>query len=202
MLYIPRVLWLASMHCPNLQCLTYCSDEFPPTSNSLWSLANGCRHLRYLNIPPVLGSPNAYCFNDACLLVIGHSWPGLVSLSIGGNSISTKGLVDIGKFTIEWKKYFSLIDFYFKARYCRSLEYLEIIHGPILHRDAMEELCQDGGLSSLIKLRLNFTPTSHVALRLLSGMCVYYELIACSCQVALYFTFQSTVLVCKAWNCM
>lgn len=92
----PSILWLASIHCPNLQSLAYCSDEFPPSSNSLWSLANGCRRLRHLNLPPVLGSPHADCFNDGCLMIIAHAWPSLLSLTIGGSAISAQGLVDIG----------------------------------------------------------------------------------------------------------
>ena len=84
------------MHCPNLHSLTYCSDEFPPSSESLWSLANGCRHLKHLTLPPVPDSPNAAWFNDTCLLVIAQAWSDLVSLTIGGNSITSAGLKEIG----------------------------------------------------------------------------------------------------------
>ena len=92
-----RVFWLLGVHCPNLQALSYCSDEFPPTSEALWSLAQGCRDIKYLKLPPVLGSPNASLFNDSCLYQIAQAWPGLLSLTVGGSEISAAGLGKVGK---------------------------------------------------------------------------------------------------------
>lgn len=59
-------------------------------------MANGCRHLQHLTLPPVPESPNASWFNDNCLIVIAHAWPELVSLTIGGSSITPDGLKEIG----------------------------------------------------------------------------------------------------------
>ena len=91
-----RVFWLLSIHCPNLQALTYSSDEFPPSCEALWSLAQGCPNLRCLQFPPLLDSPNASIFNDSCLLQLAHSWPNLLSLALGGSEISVSGLTEIG----------------------------------------------------------------------------------------------------------
>ena len=44
-----------SVHCPQLQEFCYSSDEFPPSAEALWSLANGCTHIQHLSLPPVVG---------------------------------------------------------------------------------------------------------------------------------------------------
>lgn len=98
-IYFFRIFWLLSIHCPNLQGLGYCSDEFPPSSEALWSLGQGCRILKYLQLPPVLGSPNASVFNDNCLVQLGHAWPELLSLTVGGSEVSACGLVKVGMLT-------------------------------------------------------------------------------------------------------
>ncbi len=50
-----RVLWLVSINCPNLEEFGYCSDEFPPTPESIWSMTNGCKHIQRLSFPPFVG---------------------------------------------------------------------------------------------------------------------------------------------------
>ena len=55
------------------------------------------------------------------------------------------------------------------AQKCSKLQFLEIIYGPSLHKEATEKLCLGEGLQSLTQLVLNFTPASHVALQLLIG---------------------------------
>ena len=57
------------------------------------------------------------------------------------------------------------------AHKCLKLQFLEVIYGPSLHKEATEKLCLGGGLQSLSRLILNFTPASHVALQLLIGEC-------------------------------
>lgn len=62
-------------------------------------MANGCRHLKHLSLPPVLGSPNSSCFNDNCLRVIAQGWSNLVTLTVGGKTITAEGLAEVGKNT-------------------------------------------------------------------------------------------------------
>lgn len=162
-----RILWLASVHSPNLRSLAYCSEEFPPSSESLWSLANGCRHLQHLTLPPVPESPNANWFNDSCLFVIAQAWPGLLSLTIGGNAITPSGLKEI-------------------AQRSQKLQFLEVIYGPSLHKEGVKELLCDGnGFHALNTLILNFTPASHLALQLLIERC--HSL----CTLELHITMSS-----------
>lgn len=143
-----RVFWLASVHCPSLQRLTYCSDEFPPSSPSLWSLANGCRGILSLTFPPILSSSEASGFDDGCLSVIAHSWPHLTSLSVGGTRITLNGIAEI-------------------AQCCVRLQHLELLHGPSLNSSAVTDLCRGESLSSLRSLTLTFTPTSPKAIHCL-----------------------------------
>ena len=91
-----RVFWLLSIHCPNLEVLTYSSDEFPPSCEALWCLAQGCQGINCLQFPPLLSSPNAGIFNDSCLLQLARSWPKLLSLTVGGQEISVSGLAEVG----------------------------------------------------------------------------------------------------------
>lgn len=164
-----RVLWLASVHCPNLRSLTYCSEEFPPSSESLWSLANGCRHLQHLTLPPVPESPNAVWFNDNCLLVIAHAWPHLLSLTIGGSAITSHGLKEI-------------------AQKNHKLQFLEVIYGPSLHTEAVEEMCQGNGFNSLATLILNFTPASHLALQFFLESCPNLQTLELHVTMSSYFS--------------
>ena len=165
------------MHCPHLKAFSYCSDEFPPSSEALWSLANGCPQLQLLHLPPALGSPNASWFNDSSLLTIAHNWSNLLSLTIGGKHITSTGLAEICKHhcpspcaQIDDKHlYVCLFTFFLSALYCRELQYLEVIHGPDFDKDTIEHLCKDGSLTSLNSLILNFTPSSRIALENLIG---------------------------------
>lgn len=50
-----RLLWLCSVHSPQLKQFMYTSDEFPPSPAALWALSNGCLQLQSLHLPPYLG---------------------------------------------------------------------------------------------------------------------------------------------------
>ena len=56
------------------------------------------------------------------------------------------------------------------AQCCQHLSYLDVMHGPDFDKDTVKELCNNGGLSSLTVLILNFTPASRAALEDLLGM--------------------------------
>lgn len=135
-----RVLWLAGVHCPHLQSLTYSSEEFPPSSEALWALAQGARHIQYLYLPPYITSPHPQ-LTDHSLSTLASSWPYLLGLCVGGSDITVAGLAEV-------------------ARRCPRLRELEIQHGPQLQSSAVEELCQAGGLAALRTLTLAFTATS------------------------------------------
>ena len=95
LLVTERILWMLSVHCPRLNSLWYQSNEFPVTSESLWSLANGCGNLRELYLPPQDDNDTQQYFNDRCIGIISKGFPRLVCLSIGG-SITVQGLALLG----------------------------------------------------------------------------------------------------------
>ena len=97
LLFTERCLWLASKHCTNLLSLIYNSSDFPATPESLWSLANGCTGLRELYLMPSNDPEINGRFNDKCLSTIAVGFPTLVSLTVGGKSISIQGLAKIGE---------------------------------------------------------------------------------------------------------
>ena len=61
--------------------------------------------------------------------------------------------------------------FFYVAQCCQHLSYLEVMHGPDFDKDTVEQLCSNGGLSSLTTLILNFTAASRAALEDLLGVC-------------------------------
>lgn len=95
LLVTERVLWMLSTHCPRLLSLRYQSNEFPVTSESLWSLANGCGNLQELYLPPTDDENTRHYCNDRCIAVISKGLPRLACLSIGG-SITVQGLAPLG----------------------------------------------------------------------------------------------------------
>ncbi len=122
-----RILWLLSIHCPNVKWLSYSSEEFPPSAESLWSLTNGCGSLQHLHLSPVLGSPNQGCYNDSALRVIAIGWPNLVSLTVGGKFISVDGLAEIGEF------YFHLIGNWTGVHHLKVLCYSSRATSNLIH---------------------------------------------------------------------
>lgn len=63
-----------------------------------------------------------------------------------------------------------LSPFYSAAQKSRKLQFLEVLYGPSLHKDGVQDLlCSGEGFRSLTTLILNFTPASHLAVQLLIG---------------------------------
>ena len=91
-----RSLWIISKTCPQLQSLFYHSIEFPPTSPSIWSLTNGCTKLQSLHLPPTTDNELGQLFNDSCLEHISQGFPLLCHLTVGGQRLTTNGLIKLG----------------------------------------------------------------------------------------------------------
>jgi F-box protein 41 len=96
LLITERAFWIISKTCPHLSSLYYYSSEFPPTPESLWSLANGCTRLQSLSLPPTHDNELAHIFNDKCLYHITHGFPIVNKLMLGGMGMSLEGLTYLG----------------------------------------------------------------------------------------------------------
>uniref|UniRef100_A0A1A7WPP8 Uncharacterized protein n=1 Tax=Iconisemion striatum TaxID=60296 RepID=A0A1A7WPP8_9TELE len=92
-----RTLWLVSCYNRNLQTLVYRSSSDPVGHEVLWALGAGCRNISSLQVAPVHPCQQATRFGNRCLQTIGRCWPRLLSLSVGGASCSTQGLVAVGQ---------------------------------------------------------------------------------------------------------
>lgn len=140
LLITERCLWLIGIYCSNLQKLLYHSNEFPPTPESIWSLANGCTQLKELHLIPSDDPEIMTRFNDKCLVNIARGFPLLTSLTIGGTSITMQGLVNI-------------------ATSVKNLHYLSVIKGPPLTITTVDLLVPPA-FSSLTTLSLTHTRMS------------------------------------------
>jgi hypothetical protein len=168
-----RLLWLASVHCPQLRQFTYTSDEFPPPPAALWALSNGCPKLQSLHLPPYLNSPFISHFNDACLSTIARGWPHLLQLTVGGPAITAAGLKEI-------------------VAYCQWLEVLRVDHGPQISSSDVTDMLSSGGLSHLRSLSFLFTPLSPKALHHISSSCPKLNNITLHISPNTYFPGSST----------
>ncbi len=91
------MFWFISKYCNNLISLLYYSNEFPVTTNGLWSLANGCTNLKELHLYPSNDTELNQQFNDKCLQIIASGFPLLTALTVGGNNITIIGISTIGQ---------------------------------------------------------------------------------------------------------
>ena len=85
-----------------------------------------------------------------------------------------------------------MLFFIYIAQSCPNLCYLELIHGPDLDKQAMTLLCQDNSLSSLTTLILNFTPSTHVALKVILGHCPRLQRLDLHVTLHSYFPGQTS----------
>lgn len=166
LLLTERCLWLISIYCPHLISLWYHSEEFPATSESLWSLANGCVKLQQLHLPPTEDEELVYRFNNDCLHHINQGFPLLSHLTLGGNGITLQGLVQLGRSVI----IHPLSDHTPLVSTIPNLQHLHVIKGPqmgVAGSDKFSSL-----FPSLMSLTLTHTRISPQAVVKLLGTCI------------------------------
>ncbi|XP_069375083.1 F-box only protein 41-like isoform X3 [Paralichthys olivaceus] len=146
-----RTLWLASCYSRNLHTLTYRSSSDPLCQEVLWALGAGCRNISSLQVAPAEPCQQPTRFGNRCLQTIGRCWPHLCSLSVGGASCGTQGLVAV-------------------VRTCAHLQVLELQCITDLGLQAATELCE-AGLKSLQTLILTHTPVSGQAILHFHSVC-------------------------------
>ena len=163
LLLTERCLWLISIYCPHLISLWYHSEEFPATSESLWSLANGCVKLKQLHLPPTEDEELVYRFNNDCLRHINQGFPLLSHLTLGGNGITLQGLVQLGRSVV----IHPLSDHTPLVSTIANLQHLHVIKGPqmgVAGSDKFSSL-----FPSLVSLTLTHTRISPQAVVKLLG---------------------------------
>ncbi|KAI3375796.1 hypothetical protein L3Q82_003740 [Scortum barcoo] len=167
-----RTLWLASCYSRNLQTLTYRSSSDPLGQEVLWALGAGCRSISSLQVAPAHPCQQPTRFGNRCLQTIGRCWPHLCSLSVGGASCGTQGLVAV-------------------VRSCTHLQVLELERITDLGLQAATELCKVG-LKSLETLILTHTPVSGQAILHFHSMCDNIRSIVVEVAVSDYFEEPDT----------
>ncbi|MEQ2255176.1 hypothetical protein ILYODFUR_011102 [Ilyodon furcidens] len=167
-----RTLWMASCYCRNLQTLTYRSSSDPVGQEVLWALGAGCRNISRLQVTPAHPSQQPTRFGNRCLQTIGRCWPRLISLSVGGASCSTQGLVAV-------------------VSSCTHLQVLELERITDLSLQVATELCK-AGLKSLQMLVLTHTPVSGQAILHFHSVCSDIRSILVDISVSDYFEEPDT----------
>nr|XP_019950993.1 PREDICTED: F-box only protein 41-like [Paralichthys olivaceus] len=129
----------------------YRSSSDPLCQEVLWALGAGCRNISSLQVAPAEPCQQPTRFGNRCLQTIGRCWPHLCSLSVGGASCGTQGLVAV-------------------VRTCAHLQVLELQCITDLGLQAATELCE-AGLKSLQTLILTHTPVSGQAILHFHSVC-------------------------------
>nr|XP_046236036.1 F-box only protein 41-like isoform X1 [Scatophagus argus]XP_046236039.1 F-box only protein 41-like isoform X1 [Scatophagus argus]XP_046236040.1 F-box only protein 41-like isoform X1 [Scatophagus argus]XP_046236041.1 F-box only protein 41-like isoform X1 [Scatophagus argus]XP_046236042.1 F-box only protein 41-like isoform X1 [Scatophagus argus]XP_046236043.1 F-box only protein 41-like isoform X1 [Scatophagus argus] len=167
-----RTLWLASCYCRNLRTLTYRSSSDPLSQEVLWALGAGCRNIIGLQVAPAHPCQQPTRFGNHCLQTIGRCWPHLRSVSVGGASCGTQGLVAL-------------------VRSCAELQVLVLERITDLGLQVATELCK-AGLRSLETLILTHTPVSGQAILHFHSVCANVRAIRVVVSVADYFEEPDT----------
>ncbi|XP_030018211.1 F-box only protein 41-like [Sphaeramia orbicularis] len=167
-----RTLWLASCYCRNLSALTYRSSSDPLGQEVLWALGAGCRNISSLQVAPAHPCQQPTRFGNRCLQTIGRCWPHLSSLSVGGASCDTQGLVGV-------------------VRSCSKLQLLELERITDLGLQAATQLCE-AGLKTLHTLILTHTPVSGQAILHFHSVCANIRSIVVQVSAADYFEEPDT----------
>eukprot|EP00118_Oscarella_pearsei_P010043 m.59783 g.59783 ORF g.59783 m.59783 type:complete len:311 (+) comp34899_c0_seq4:1018-1950(+) len=166
--FTEKCLWIVSRYCTNLESFEFVGNARPIAPESLWSLGVGCPHVKFLRVPPVPFSEAERYFTDGCLNAIGHAWPRIQSIGIGGALLTLSGITNL-------------------IKACPRLQHLEIEHVGGLNESAIAKMCKVG-LKGLENLKLSFTKIEPSALRYLLGACPRLESVSIHVGVSDYFT--------------
>uniref|UniRef100_A0A1A8FT13 F-box domain-containing protein n=1 Tax=Nothobranchius korthausae TaxID=1143690 RepID=A0A1A8FT13_9TELE len=167
-----RTLWLVSCYSRNLQTLVYRSSSDPVGHEVLWTLGAGCRNISSLQVAPAHPCQQPTRFGTRCLQTIGRCWPHLLSLSVGGASCSSQGLVAV-------------------VRSCSQLRRLELERITDLGLQEATELCRSG-LRRLQTLILTHTPVSGQAILHFHSACSDIRSIVVEVSASDYFEDPET----------
>uniref|UniRef100_A0A1A8QS24 Uncharacterized protein n=1 Tax=Nothobranchius pienaari TaxID=704102 RepID=A0A1A8QS24_9TELE len=167
-----RTLWLVSCYSRNLQTLVYRSSSDPVGHEVLWTLGAGCRNISSLQVAPAHPCQQPTRFGTRCLQTIGRCWPHLLSLSVGGASCSSQGLVTV-------------------VRSCSQLRLLELERITDLGLQEATELCRSG-LRHLQTLILTHTPVSGQAILHFHSACSDIRSIVVEVSASDYFEDPET----------